>query len=144
MPDPHSTTASIIGIVSLAIQSAQILARTIDSIKGVPASLRSIRLELDVMTPVLQQLEDAIKNADANSFQFDRLAPTVQNCDRACTVFQHKLENWTKHSNSRGGAMADRWKLGILGQERIQAMKAQLSECTSTLKVALSTATLYV
>lgn len=37
--------------------------------------------------------------------------------------------------------MADRWKIGILGQERTQALKAQLSECKATLTVALSTAT---
>jgi hypothetical protein len=144
MSDPLSVSASILSIVGFAIQSAQFLARTIDAIKEVPASLKSIQSDLDAVTPMLQQLEDAIKNANTKSFPFDRLAPAVQNCDRACTVFQQKLENWTRHSSSKGGAMADRWKIGILGQERIQSLKAQLGECKTTLTVALSTATLYV
>lgn len=86
MSDPLSVSASIVSIVGFAIQSTQFLARTIDAIKEVPASLKSIRSDLDAVTPVLQQLEDAIKNANAKSFPFDRLAPAVQNCDRACSL----------------------------------------------------------
>jgi hypothetical protein len=38
----------------------------------------------------------------------------------------------------------DRWRLGLFGQDRIKTFKGQLSDCKSTLSMALSTISGYV
>lgn len=143
MPDTLSLPASVLSIVSTTIQSVQTLAKTMDDIEDVPIDLKSIRLNLDAVQSVLQQLRDAINsNPHANSFSSDRLAPALRNCDRACTVFRQTLDNWIRYSNDKGGAVIDGRKRGILSLGRTQALSAQLDDCKATLMVVLSTAVL--
>lgn len=144
MADPLSITASIISVTSAAVVSVQTLARMIDAIKGSPDILKDTRSDLDTVTYVLNQLEKAAREGDREKLLCKQIEPAVKNCERACTTFQRELEHWTRHSSSKGGAMADRLKVSMFGQERMQALRAQLSDCKGTLNVALSTATLWV
>ena len=144
MADPLSITASIISVSGLAISSVQTLTKTIDAIKDSPDILKHIRSDLNAITPVLQKLEEAAREDNRDKLLYEEIAPAVKNCERACTAFRLLLEHWTRHSNTKSGALADRWKVGMFGQERIQALRTQLSDCKGTLNVALSTATLYV
>ena len=45
MADPLSVTASVVGITTAALQSVQFLAKTIDTIKDVPDTIKSIRAD---------------------------------------------------------------------------------------------------
>ncbi|KAL9106324.1 MAG: hypothetical protein Q9227_008660 [Pyrenula ochraceoflavens] len=141
MADPLSITASIIPIVGAAVASVQVLSRTIDAIKDAPGILKETRSDLVTVTAVLQQLEKAGSERGSDNLMCDGIVPAVKNCDRACSAFNSKLELWTRHSSNKGGALADRLKIGMLCKERIQTLRAQLSNCKATLNLAISTAT---
>lgn len=142
--DPLSITASVIGITTAALQSAQFLATTIDNIRDAPGAVKDISADLRAVRPVLQDLKDALQDGSSQTTLGDRIRPAVENCDRACKAFQSQVDHWMKHSKEDKIFWMYRWKVGLFGQERIKTFKGQLGDCKSTLTVALSTATLYV
>ena len=52
--DPVSTIASVLGITTAALQSAQFLIKTIDNVKDAPGTVRDINADLRAVEPVLQ------------------------------------------------------------------------------------------
>jgi Fungal N-terminal domain of STAND proteins len=142
--DPLSIIASVVGITTAALQSAQFLAKTIDNVKDAPGTVRDIGAELRAVELVLQNLREALQDGSFQSSLGDQIRPAVENCDRACKAFQSQVEQWTKHSQEDKIFWMHRWKIGLFGQERIKTFKGQLGDCKNTLNVALSTATLFV
>jgi hypothetical protein len=142
--DPLSITASVIGITTAALQSAQFLAETIDNVKDAPGTVKDIGADLRAVQPVLQNLKDALQDGSFQNALGDQIRPAVENCDGACKAFQSQVEHWTKHSEEDKIFWVHRWKIGLFGQERIRTFKGQLGDCKNTLNVALSTATLFV
>jgi len=91
----------------------------------------------------LQNLEKALQGGSSQIILSDQIKRAVKNCDRACVAFQSRLEYWMKHSTEEKTFWMDRWRIGLLGQERIRTFKGQLGDYKATLTVALSTATMY-
>ena len=144
MADPLSITASILNVTTAALQSVQYLAKTIDDIKDVPEVIRNVKSDLNVVAPVLQRLSKAASSGEDEALmRYAEIVPAVQNCERACTVFQQKLQRLTKHSSTDKTAWADRWRIGMFNQERIHNLRRQLNDCKSTLDTVLLTAILY-
>jgi hypothetical protein len=142
--DPLSITASIVGITTAALQSVQFLAKTIDNVKDAPDTVRSISSDLQAVEPVLQNLDKALQDGTPQIVLSNEIRYAVENCDRACKVFQSQVEHWMKHSTEDKMFWMDRWKIGLFGLERIKTFRGQLSDCKGTLSVALSTATMYL
>jgi hypothetical protein len=61
MADGLSVAASVVGIAATALQSVQFLSRTIDNIKDVPDAVKSIRVDLQAVEPVLRHLDTALQ-----------------------------------------------------------------------------------
>jgi Fungal N-terminal domain of STAND proteins len=144
MADPLSIAASVVGIATAALQSVQFLSKTIDNIKDGPDSIKSIRADLQAVEPVLHNLNTALQGDGTLIVLSDQIKPAVENCSRACTTFQSRLNHWMRHSTEEKTFWVDRWRVGLFGQDRIKTIKGQLNDCKSTLSVALSTATVYV
>src|SRR5947208_9673826 len=144
MADPLSVTASVVGITTAALQSVQFLAKTIDTIKDVPDTIKSIRADLQAVEPVLHHLNKALQGDASQIVLSDQIKPAVEHCNRACTTFQSLLDHWMRHSTEEKTFWMDRWRVGLFGQERIKAFKGKLNDCKGTLNIALSTATIYV
>ena len=144
MRDPLSVTASVVGITTAALQSAQFLAKIIDNVKDAPGTVKDISTDLRAVEPVLQDLKRAVQDDPSQVILSNQIGLAVENCDRACKAFQLQVERWMKHSKEDKIFWIYRWKIGLFGQERIKTFKEQLSDCKSTLSVALSTATLFV
>jgi len=142
--DPLSITASVIGITTAALQSAQFLVKTIDNVKDAPATIKDISADLRAIESVLQDLNARAQGGSSQIIRSNQIGPAVENCDRACKAFQLQVEQWMKHSKQDKIFWISRWKIGLFGQERIKTFKGQLSDCKSTLNVALTTATLFV
>jgi hypothetical protein len=140
MADGLGVAASVAGIVTAAVQSIQFLSTTIDNIKDAPGTIRNINLDLRVVEPVLRKLDTASQSDGSQIVLSAEVKSAVENCNRACTDFQMLLSGWMKHSTEEKIFWADRWRVGLFGQERIKTFKAQLSDCKSTLNVALQTA----
>jgi hypothetical protein len=144
MTDALSIIASIVGITTAALQSAQFLAKTIDNVKDAPGTVKDISADLRAVEPVLQSLNKALQDDPSQIMLSDQIKTAVENCDRACKAFQSQVEHWLKHSAEDKIFWIDRWKIGLFGQERIKTFKGQLSDCKGTLNIALSTATMSV
>lgn len=141
--DPLSVTASVVGITTAALQSAQFLAKTIDNVKDAPVTMKNISADLRTVEPILQSLKRELQGNSLQIMGNDQIRHAVENCDRACTAFQSRIEHWTRHSTEDRTFWIDRWKIGLFEQERIKTFKGQLNDCKGTLSVALSTATMY-
>jgi len=140
MSDGLSVAASVLGITSAALQSVQYLSRTIDNIKGVPDVIKTIKVDLNAVEPVLRQLDSALQGNASQILLAGEINSAVENCSRACTAFETQLGRWMRYSTEEKTFWVDRWRVGLFGQERIRTFKGQLNDCKGTLSVALNTA----
>jgi len=144
MAEVLAVAASAVGIATAALQSIQFLLNTIDNMKDAPNAVKTIKVDLQAVDPVLRQLDTALQGDNSQVVLSDEIKSAVDNCDRACKAFQTLLDHWMKHSTGDKTFWMDRWRVGLFGQERIKTFKGQLNDCKSTLTVALSTASVYV
>jgi hypothetical protein len=144
MADSLSVAASVVGISATALQSVQFLFKTIDYIKDVPDTVKSIKVDLQAVELVLRHLDTALQGDVSHLVPSDEIKVAVENCARACTAFQTLLGHWMRHSIEEKMFWMDRWRLGLFGQDRIKTFKEQLNDCKGTLSVALSAASVYV
>jgi hypothetical protein len=144
MADGLSVVASVVGIATAAVQSIQFLSITIDNIKDAPDTIRNIKLDLQAVEPVLRSLDTASQSDGSQIVLGAEVKSAVVNCNKACTDFQALLSRWMKHSSEEKTFWMEGWRVGLFGQERIKTFKGQLSDCKSTLNMALSTASMYV
>ncbi|KAK0113062.1 hypothetical protein ONS95_014768 [Cadophora gregata] len=144
MADPLSITASMIGITTAALQSAQFLVKTIDNIKDAPGTIKDLSADLRVVESVLQELNANVQDDSLQFIRSSQIGPAVENCDRACKAFQSQVERWMKHSREDRIFWISRWKIGLFGPDMIKTFKGQLNDCKSTLNIALTTANLLV
>ncbi|KAL5313286.1 hypothetical protein ACEPPN_019019 [Leptodophora sp. 'Broadleaf-Isolate-01'] len=144
MADPLSITASVVGITTAALQSAQFLVKTIDNIKDAPGTIKDLSADLRVVESVLQELNANVQDHSLQIIRSSQIGPAVENCDRACKAFQSQVERWMKHSKEDKIFWISRWKIGLFGPDRIKTFKGQLNDCKSTLNIALTTANLLV
>jgi hypothetical protein len=142
--DPLGIAASVVGITTAALQSAQFLVKTIDNIKDAPGTIKDISADLRAIESVLQDLNVKVQDGSLQIIRSYQIRPAVENCNRACKAFQLQVERWMKHSKEDKIFWISRWKIGLFGPDRIKTFKGQLSDCKSTLNVALTTATLFV
>jgi hypothetical protein len=133
MMDPLSITASVVGITTAALQSAQFLAKTIENVRDAPSAVTDINADLRAVETVLQNLDNILQGDSSQIIPSDQIKHAVENC-----------EHWMRHSTEEKTFWIDRWRIGLFGQERIKTFKGQLSDCKGTLSVALSTATMYL
>jgi predicted nucleotidyltransferase len=142
--DPLSITASVVGITTAALQSAQFLVKTIDNIKDAPGTIKDLSADLRVVESVLRELNANVQDDSLQIIRSSQIGPAVENCDRACKAFQSQVERWMKHSKEDKIFWISRWKIGLFGPDRIKTFKGQLNDCKSTLNIALTTANLFV
>ena len=143
MGDALSVAASAIGVGTATLQSIQILKRTIEDVKNAPTAIANLRSDLNALEPVIRQLEQNAQSSNAAQTK-DFVGPALQNCDRACKSFHGQLDHWMRHSKTDKMFWLDRWKAGLFGGDRTQALRAQLGDCKATLTLALSTPRVYV
>ncbi|KAG4422648.1 hypothetical protein IFR04_004269 [Cadophora malorum] len=144
MADLLSITASVAGITTAALQSAQFLVKTIENIKDAPSTIKELTADLRVVELVLHQLIASVQGESEQVIGRSQILPAVENCERACKTFQLQVERWTKHSKEDKLFWMIQWKIGLFGQERINTFRGQLNDCKSTLNIALTVASLLV
>jgi hypothetical protein len=143
MADPLSTTASVVGVTTAALQSVQFLVQTIDGVRGAPDTIKSVSTDLCAVQLVLQDLVRTLQDDSSQIVLSEQIKHAVENCERACGTFRSQVEHWMERSTQDKMFWVDRWKVGLFGLERIKTFRGQLSDCKGTLSVALSTATVY-
>jgi hypothetical protein len=81
--DPLSITASVVGITTAALQSAQFLVKTIDNIKDAPGTIKDLSADLRVVESVLRELNANVQDDSLQIIRSSQIGPAVENCDRA-------------------------------------------------------------
>jgi hypothetical protein len=114
MADGLSVAASVVGIAATALQSVQFLSRTIDNIKDVPNTVKSIGVDLQAVEPVLRHLDTALQGDISQIVLSDEIKSAMENCARVCTAFQTLLGHWMRHSIEEKTFWMDRWKIGSI------------------------------
>lgn len=143
MADPLSTTASVVGLATVALQSVQFLVQTIEGVKGAPDIVKYVGADLRVIKSTLQSLLRTVQDDSSQVVLSEQVKDAIENCERACGTFRLQVEHWMERSTQDKMFWVDRWKVGLFGLERIKTFRGQLSDCKGTLSVALSTATVY-
>ena len=99
MADPLSTAASVVGLVSLAIQLSQLSFQYVSAIKGSSKAWSSYIQELSALTSVLlkvQHASDGIKSLHAVTTRPGISEATVRDCEAELgelkTVLSEKLQ----------------------------------------------------
>ncbi|KAH7012575.1 uncharacterized protein B0I36DRAFT_256336 [Microdochium trichocladiopsis] len=145
--DGVSAAASVVGVLTAALQSAQALSKMIDDIKGVPSEIAAIHRDLEAVTSVLHRLEPYLRDGDGSSqdgpamSSMPDIALAVNNCRTSCDQFQALLKRWLRHSTEDKMFWVDRWRIGLFGQSRTKAFQARLFGYKGTLALALQTDT---
>ena len=144
MSDPLSVTAGVVGIVAFALQSCQLLSRSISDIRDAPKDLQSIRSDLQVVEPLLRQLDVELQGNASPLVLSHEIELVVKNCGGACDQFNEALKGWTRHSTAERTTWRDSTIIGLFRQGDIKTLKGHLEVCKNSLSVTLSAASLLV
>ncbi|KAL4816677.1 hypothetical protein BDW67DRAFT_161354 [Aspergillus spinulosporus] len=97
MADPLSITASMLAVITAAVESVKSLHSTVKRFKDRDKTLRRLRTELEDLTNILGSLGDVI-NADMPMLAL--LKGPVERCSQLCREFEQAMENFGRKSTT--------------------------------------------
>jgi hypothetical protein len=128
--------ANVIAVVTLAIQSAQWIVINIDTLKDVPANLKSVNSDIQTLLPLLQIVDEKFR--EARPGRWSEIEPAVNQCLEACSAIQVSLKNWIKRSDDPDTpGKRDTLSLGLRRNKQILALRNNLNGAKQTLLLAL-------
>ena len=137
MPDPLSITASLLAIITAALQSAKALHDTIKRFKDRDKTLRRLQEELKDLIDILNLLSQA---ANTEQSVLTLLRGPVERCSQVCHEFERSMAVFGE--KSRPG-IRDWTKMEFMRGD-IHAFMDALAGYKSTISVALGTITMLV
>jgi hypothetical protein len=146
MPDPLSISASVAGLVGLALHGTRLLIDDVNNIRDAPRALEDLQTDLTSISSSLESLEaiDELQLKMLGDQICNQSKFAVNKCTSACDGFRGDLQRWTKRSRDGKLSWRDKTNIGFFKERRIKAMAKQLQSCKLTLNSVVSTATLYV
>lgn len=73
--EPLSITASVVGITTATLQSAQFLVKTIDNVKDAPGTIKDISADLRAIESVLQDLNTKVQDGSLQIIRSNQIGP---------------------------------------------------------------------
>ncbi|KAE8422383.1 hypothetical protein BDV36DRAFT_231608 [Aspergillus pseudocaelatus] len=135
MADPLSVTASAVGIITVAIQSARSLVETIKRFRDRDKTLRRLQDELKDLTNILDALAQVNKSETS---MLSLLQDPVTRCSQVCCEFEASMK-----------AFGAKSKTGIRDWAKLEFMRGDINEFIdtiagykSTISVGLGTITM--
>ena len=138
MADPISITSGLVALATFAFQSSKNLYQVVQSFKSNQRAIRELKEELEALDGVLQSLQQAAKDSDAD---LQGLELPVLRCGKACADFQAMIVNCTAHSGGSRTSFRDWAKLKYMGED-IAGFRNMLAGYKSTISIALRGANL--
>jgi hypothetical protein len=135
MADPLSVTASVLAVVTAAIQSTKSLSATVKRYKGRDQALNRLQHELEDLTNILSSLEEA---ADSDKSMSTLLEGPVHRCSQVCREFEDAME---KFSGKTKAGLRD-WARMEFMRGDIRDFMDTLASYKSTIMVGLGTITM--
>lgn len=144
MSDPLSVTASVAGLVVLALQGIRLLVNDVNNIKEAPKSLENPQDDLASVQMSLKSLgvidESQLKLLGEQVY--DQSTAAIEKCTSTCHDFHNDLQRRTRRSRDGKLSWRDKTNIGIFKERRIEVMSRQLQNCKLTLNSVAVTATL--
>ncbi|KAL2133701.1 hypothetical protein VTI74DRAFT_1877 [Chaetomium olivicolor] len=136
MADPLSITASVVAVVTAAIQSTKSLSATVKRYKDRDKTLNRLQHELEDLTTVLSSLKEA---ADTDKSMSALLEGPVDRCRQVCREFEDAME---KFSGKTKTGLRDWTKMEFMRGD-IHDFMDTLASYKSTIMVGLGTITMH-
>jgi hypothetical protein len=137
MADPLSVTASVVAVVTAAIQSTRSLSATVKRYKDRDKTLNKLQYDLEDLTTILSSLKEA---TDSDKSMSTLLEGPVGRCGQVCSDFESAMERF-------GG----KTKTGLRDWTKMEFMRGDirdfmdtLASYKSTIMVGLGTITMSV
>jgi DNA repair ATPase RecN len=137
MADPLSIAASMLAVITAAVESVKSLHSTVKRFKDRDKTLRRLRTELEDLTNILGSLGDVI-NAEMPMLAL--LQGPVERCNQLCREFELAMENFGRKSTT-----------GFRDWAKMEFMRGDINEFIdniagykSTINVGLGTITMLV
>lgn len=92
--DPLSFSASVAGLLSLAIEVTKTLKTFISDVKAAPQEAKDLNLEISLISTVLERLVDVLRSDDTEGTTFDQqclLYSVITACQSSITNLYKKL-----------------------------------------------------
>ncbi len=137
MADPLSITASVVAVVTAAIQSTKSLSATVKRYKDRDKTLNRLQHELEDLTTVLSSLKEA---ANPDKSISTLLKGPVDRCRQVCREFEDAME---KFSGKKKTGLRDWTKMEFMRGD-IHDFMDTLASYKSTIMVGLGTITMSV
>ncbi|KAL5363292.1 hypothetical protein BJX96DRAFT_117541 [Aspergillus floccosus] len=136
MADPLSITASLLAVITAAVQSVKSLHGTVTRFKDRDKTLRRLQNELEDLTSILGSLGE-VMNADISMMTL--LQGPVERCSQVCREFEQAMEVFGRKSTT-----------GFRDWAKIEFMRGDINEFIdniagykSTISVGLGTITMH-
>jgi hypothetical protein len=137
MADPLSVTASVLAVITAAVQSTRSLCETIKRFKDRNKTLRRLQDELEDLGKILDSLIHVI-NAEASILAL--LQGPIDRCSQVCREFEQSMQVFNKKSNT-----------GFRDWTKMEFMRGDINEFIdviagykSTISIGLGTITMLV
>ncbi len=137
MAEPLSLTASVLAVITAAIQSTKTLSATVKRYEDHDKTLIRLQHKLEDLTTVLNSLKEA---ADSNKSISTFLEGLVDRCSQVCREFEGAMEKFS--AKTRTGRRA--WANMEFMRGDIYDFIDTLASYKSTIMVGLGTITLLV
>jgi cell fate (sporulation/competence/biofilm development) regulator YlbF (YheA/YmcA/DUF963 family) len=125
MADPLSVTASVLAIVTVAVQSVKSLHETVARFKGRDRTLQRLFNELEDIVNILNSLSEALQSEASTSAL---LKGPIDRCSKVCQEFKQSMESFSQKS-----------KTGIRDWAKLEFMRGDINEFIDTLSGYKST-----
>ncbi|GAB1316431.1 hypothetical protein MFIFM68171_06641 [Madurella fahalii] len=136
MADPLSISASVVAVVTAAIQSTKSLTATVKRYKDRDKTLNRLQHELEDLTNVLSSLRDA---ATSDTSVLNLLEGPVDRCSQVCREFEDAMEKFSGKSKT---GLRDWAKLEFMRGD-INDFMDTLANYKATIMVAVGTITMH-
>lgn len=137
MADPLSISASVLAVITAAVQSAKSLYETVNRYKGRDKTLRRLQDELQDLANILSSLAQGI---DAETSMLELLGGPIDRCRQVCHEFEEAMK-----------AFSGKSKTGFLDWAKMEFRRGDINEFIdtiagykSTISVGLGTITMLV
>ena len=137
MADPLSITASLLAVITAAIQSTKVLRETITRFKDRDKTLGRLQNELCDLVNILDSLTQVV---DTEASMLALLKGPIERCTQVCSDFAKSMEAFSRKS-----------KTGFRDWTKMEFMRGDIHEFIdtisgykSTISVGLGTLTMFV
>jgi hypothetical protein len=146
MIDPFTLGTSIVGIVSLAIQVAQITTTYIGDVHYAQTEINNLVLQLSTLSEVLQKLHELLRSGAIEDTFFQPgsgLCLVLQSCQKQLESLYKKLYRKNDKERTKLSASIQRLKWPLEKNECVEATR-RLYERSQTFHFCLTIANWYV